>query len=1807
MPASPLVLVSDNGGPFNSPSPPDNYGLDINPGDPVALILQFPAGVANWYLQIGLVQIIGGVPVIIPGTGADEITVLSLPSLAGVNPSTGLVSSPTATVTFTFPPAGSALLFSSTITGTFGIVTTTFVLFARTIEGFRVGPAGLTREGSGAAGWAAIVNPAIRAINTIWGVEVENLANGFLYYNGSTLTWNLLGGDITPGVTSGGTQALEVTGIRNVSVPSLSSGWLHYNGGTFSWDNPPGATTTGTGLWYSASSSLHGNAITLGGDLTQGVLTVDNLAFTVTGLKGTAVPNLAAGFLYYDGAAFSWDTLGGDITPGVTSLGVQTLAVTGIRSTAVPVLASGYLHYNGAAFVWDTPAGGGGAVQTKTVDCTGAGTAHALASITAFDGTYVTVTGLGATGAALPVYPYTDLANAALYGPALSGAAATVTAFDGITNYSTIGGLTGMYPDIVGKSMTFSLFGNGGNNGTFVIVAYVSATSVKVLNASPGVSPDSGGTWDVLVGTLNGENITILVDITTLATVLNVTNHEGLFEIQTNVATLLITGDTVTLTGISGGGGISSANGTFTVTVLDSTHFTLDGGVFVGDYVSGGLVQTGPLTLTFDAATTALTSTAMLAAIEATWPTITATLGTGNFGPGTTLVLTGTTLGPTGSIYVMGGSAQGSLGLYYTGFYYGAAGVNVEGHLPTALTLANFNHTGNVGTFNVHSWIDSSTVTVLNPAGVTPDTGTHAIFSTWAYNNIFSGALYGPALSGAAATITSFTTPLATVDGLTGMTPAIVGQYINFTSGFAHAGNLGNFLVTGYISATSVTISNTGATSPDAGGVWTVPVGTLDGKTIILTVDGVGPTTLMLNGATNAASMTAFFADIEATWPALTASANPTLGSLVLTENSLFGPSSTIVVGGGTAHPYLGLFGSYAGLAGNATFSVSLAGGSPLITEAGVLSLTGASASHFDLCTQSVGAFRCQADNDTSGQFTAVFASNTGVVVGGGYSVAVSSDGTTVVYDTPAPPTPPAYVVTAYTGFLTGSQLDLNPYPNTPFTYTLSGGVAGLGSVVVQSTPFLGFVLNESIQPVTVQDNSGHVAQKIIGAGQGALIVGDGVAVWAIPAITEDNGRVNRYKGYLTHRAATGSSLMNFVNPTLNGGDVLWGTSIQGGPYSQGITAPFMDGSFDSTFSDNPEPNEHAAGSDIGVLGNILYMGGFFAAPVISAISLSTGKVLTNVAIPDATYLPNTLVAFKEASDPTFSIGGPSDCVFIVTDGTVGTWGLGVSSAGFQFYQNQAFTGSWPGSRGVLLLGDDATNSVNGSLYYSSIGIWTDPNTGNIWAADVIRGLIGQTSIYAGGNTPRAICLDKDNESFWVVLEAARTVNHFLVNRLQGQSLASSQISSFLWPSSVINLDDILFDGAYLWGIDRAQSTYYQFTPNGFVVTVFQVAYDTGLSVNMTADSRLYSDGTYVYITGLFKSNQVSTVVRIHPGTGLPVEYFTFPTFSTRGMAFRGQDVFVATAPTINLSVAMGEVNSGSAGVVGAGPVFDDASANWTGANIGNYIYIYDTANPLNQGFFQITGVNSPTEVVISNPLSPGTDANNGFIGWQIYGGNASATCGIQRLASEPPGTDFGTLDSIIQTPAVPGWNAGARIGARVVEYTNYGASPYTFAMSVTPLPGTKILFVDKDGQAGRYPLTITTVAGTINGQPSYSVVSNYGFVELLWDGATWLVIREPSPQGYALLAPFGNPYNMTALESAATTVVIGAGSEVADFTIVSTLAPSAGILRFLRNTTTINVTFQFSSGAGVTLSPKPYSALVTSDGVDAVMLMAGT
>lgn len=69
-----------------------------------------------------------------------------------------------------------------------------------------------------------------------------------------------------------------------------------------------------------------------------------------------------------------------------------------------------------------------------------------------------------------------------------TGATATVSAF--ATPIATITGLTGMTVQSVGRMLTLSGAASGGNNGTFLIVAFNSATSVDIKNAA-AVTPDA--------------------------------------------------------------------------------------------------------------------------------------------------------------------------------------------------------------------------------------------------------------------------------------------------------------------------------------------------------------------------------------------------------------------------------------------------------------------------------------------------------------------------------------------------------------------------------------------------------------------------------------------------------------------------------------------------------------------------------------------------------------------------------------------------------------------------------------------------------------------------------------------------------------------------------------------------------------------------------------------------------------------------------------------------------------------------------------------------------------------------------------------------------------------------------------------------------------------------------------------------------------------------------------------------------------------------------------------------------------------
>ena len=120
-------------------------------------------------------------------------------------------------------------------------------------------------------------------------------------------------------------------------------------------------------------------------------------------------------------------------------------------------------------------------------------------------------------------------------------------------------------PLITGQTVTISgVSGNTKANGTFTVTVLTPTTFS--LNGSAGTAAyTSGGAWSTppISGATNATPIVI----------------------TTSVANPLVTGQTVTISGV---GGNTAANGTFTVTVTSPTTFSLNGSVGNAAFTSGG-------------------------------------------------------------------------------------------------------------------------------------------------------------------------------------------------------------------------------------------------------------------------------------------------------------------------------------------------------------------------------------------------------------------------------------------------------------------------------------------------------------------------------------------------------------------------------------------------------------------------------------------------------------------------------------------------------------------------------------------------------------------------------------------------------------------------------------------------------------------------------------------------------------------------------------------------------------------------------------------------------------------------------------------------------------------------------------------------------------------------------------------------------------------------------------------------------------------------------------------------------------------
>jgi hypothetical protein len=127
------------------------------------------------------------------------------------------------------------------------------------------------------------------------------------------------------------------------------------------------------------------------------------------------------------------------------------------------------------------------------------------------------------------------------------------------------------------------------------------SSSILAIPATlpPKLGVSGGGTATRMTGGWPGMKIQLIFTGATnlnsgggLSTVSSVSNSAGLFRVVTTGAHGLATGDVITLSSVSGSGGMTAAiNGVWTITVINSTTFDLQNSTFVGVYTSGGSVQ----------------------------------------------------------------------------------------------------------------------------------------------------------------------------------------------------------------------------------------------------------------------------------------------------------------------------------------------------------------------------------------------------------------------------------------------------------------------------------------------------------------------------------------------------------------------------------------------------------------------------------------------------------------------------------------------------------------------------------------------------------------------------------------------------------------------------------------------------------------------------------------------------------------------------------------------------------------------------------------------------------------------------------------------------------------------------------------------------------------------------------------------------------------------------------------------------------------------------------------------------------------
>lgn len=69
-------------------------------------------------------------------------------------------------------------------------------------------------------------------------------------------------------------------------------------------------------------------------------------------------------------------------------------------------------------------------------------------------------------------------------------------------------------------------------------------------------------------------------------------------------------------------------------------------------------------------------------------------------------------------------------------------------------------------------------------------------------------------------------------------------------------------------------------------------------------------------------------------------------------------------------------------------------------------------------------------------------------------------------------------------------------------------------------------------------------------------------------------------------------------------------------------------------------------------------------------------------------------------------------------------------------------------------------------------------------------------------------------------------------------------------------------------------------------------------------------------------------------------------------------------------------------------------------------------------------------------------------------------------------------------------------------------SAPHTINLPVSPVTGREYVIKDISGNSGANAITVEGNGKTIDGQTSYTIQQNYGFVELIYNGTEWNIIN---------------------------------------------------------------------------------------------------